>query len=71
MSSGKKFSECIYCIHYKVPDTDIPCNTCSEEKPFADPSQFKTFTSLTAKGTNEEYEALRNLLRKHYGKPKH
>lgn len=41
MSSGKKFSDCMYCIHYKGPNTEVPCNTCEKEKPFADPSQFK------------------------------
>lgn len=69
MSSGKKFSDCMYCIHYKGPNTEVPCNTCEKEKPFADPSQFKSFTSLTANGTDEEYELIRNMLCKHYGKP--
>lgn len=72
MSSGKKFSACVYCIHYKIPDTESPCNTCecNEEELFPRmPSQFKTFQSLMATGTKEEYEALRSCLREYYGKP--
>ena len=68
MSSGKKFSACVYCIHYKSPVTEIPCNTCecNEEELFPrSPSQFKTFTELMATGTKEEYESIRNMLREY------
>lgn len=72
MSSGKKFSDCVYCIHYKVPDTYSPCNICEcNDKGlfFNQPSQFKAYQSLMVNGTKEEYEDLKKCLRQYHNKP--
>lgn len=71
MSSGKKFSDCIYCIHYKSPITEFPCNECEcdEEKLFAGrPSKFIEFARNPAY-SEMEYKSLKHLLREYYGKP--